>query len=86
MAVCNRHRATAQETAHHFGIPRAFDSVEAMLTQGDLDVVDVCVNAASHHAIVTTALAAGKHVFCEWPLGSTLEESGDLSARARRPG
>ena len=36
-----------------------------------------------HHQIVTDALAAGKMVFCEWPLGRNLLEAEELAGLAR---
>jgi predicted dehydrogenase len=81
-AICTTRNATAAEAAVRFDIPRAFDDVETMLATADIDVVDVCVNVTSHHHLVTLALSAEKHVFCEWPLGATLAESEDLRDRA----
>lgn len=78
VAVCTNHLDTAQRTASHFDIPLAFDDVTTMVEHPDVDVVDVCVAAASHRAVATAALEARKHVVCEWPLGATLDESRDL--------
>src|SRR4030095_16669017 len=75
VAVCTNHVDTARQTAGHFGIPLAFDDVAAMVEHPELDVVDVCIGAASHHAVALRALRAGKHVVCEWPLGANLAES-----------
>ncbi len=57
-----------------------------MVTRGDVDVVDVCVNVTSHHDLVKLALNANKHVFCEWPLGATLAEAEELANRAAAAG
>lgn len=78
VAVCTNHLETAQHTADHFGIPLAFADVETLVEHPDVDVVDVCVAAAAHHAVASRALAAGKHVVCEWPLGATLDETSAL--------
>jgi predicted dehydrogenase len=86
VAVCTQHLATATEAARHFGVPQAFDDVEAMLAGGDVDVVDVCVNVASHHRLVSLALSAEKHVFCEWPLGANVAETEALRDQATAAG
>jgi predicted dehydrogenase len=86
VAICTTRLATATAAARHFGVPQAFDDAEAMVSRGDVDVVDVCVNVTAHHHLVTLALDAGKHVFCEWPLAATLEEAEDLSDRATAAG
>ena len=48
-------------------------------------MVDVCVRVPAHDRLVRTALAAGKHVFREWPLGANTAQAvpmRDLAARA----
>jgi len=86
VAVCTNHLDTARLTAAHFDIPLAFDDVVAMVAHPDVDVVDVCIGAASHHAVVLQALRAGKHVVCEWPLGAHLAESQELRDTAEAAG
>ena len=53
-----------------------------MCTSPDIDVVVVSVRADRHGPLVEKALAAGKHVFCEWPLGHDFEETRHLAALA----
>ena len=35
----------------------------------EIDAVAVVVRVPSHYAPTKAALEAGKHVYCEWPLG-----------------
>jgi len=49
------------------GVKR-FDSLDAMLADPDLDVIDICLPAKLHCDATTAALKAGKHVFCEKPI------------------
>jgi predicted dehydrogenase len=46
-----------------------------------VDLVVVSVKVRHHHELVSAALAAGKMVLSEWPLGRNLEEARDLVAR-----
>jgi predicted dehydrogenase len=46
----------------------------------------VVVKAPSHHEVVMAALAAGKNVYCEWPLGANLAEAEAMAAQARATG
>ena len=46
----------------------------------------VAVKVARHHEIVSAALAAGKMVYCEWPLAADLGQVRDLAARATAAG
>ena len=86
VAVCTNHFDTARSTASHFDIPLVFDDVAAMVEHPDVDVVDVCIGVASHHAVVLEALRARKHVVCEWPLGADLAEAQELRAAAEKAG
>jgi predicted dehydrogenase len=44
------------------------------------------VRVPSHHAPTKAALKAGKHVYCEWPLGRTTGEAMELAALAEAKG
>jgi predicted dehydrogenase len=85
-AVCTNHLETAQETAQQFGIPLAFEGIDAMLEHPDIELVVVCVRVPAHHALVMSALEAGKHVFCEWPLGANLQQAIEMRDTARAKG
>lgn len=50
----------------------------------NIDVVDVCLPDSLHGSVVRAAIAAGKHVMCEKPLGATLEESRELARLAAK--
>ena len=86
VAVCTSHEETARETARRFGIPLAFHDVESMAGHKDVDLIDVCIRVPYHHQVVMTALEAGKHVFCEWPLGANLTQAVEMRdlAKARK--
>jgi len=44
----------------------------------------VAVRVPAHYALAKAALDAGKHVYCEWPLGANTKEAEELAALARR--
>jgi predicted dehydrogenase len=86
-AVCTTRMETASATARQFGIPHAFDDVERMLAElPDLDVVCVCVRPVVHHQVVMAALRAGKHVYCEQPLGVSTAQAQEMYDLARAKG
>lgn len=85
-AVCTTRQETVDETARRFNVPRAYAGWRAMLDDAPIDIVSVCVKVAHHHEIVTAAIEAGKHVFCEWPLGLTTEEALAMHERADAKG
>jgi predicted dehydrogenase len=82
-AVSTTRLETATATAATFGIPLAFADDFALISHPDVDVVAVTVKVPEHDRLVRAALAAGKHVFCEWPLGLDLEQAAALAALAR---
>ncbi len=51
-----------------------------------IDIVTVAVKVPDHHDLVLGALGAGKHVYCEWPLSSTLPQAEELAEAARKAG
>ena len=60
-----------------------YDSYEAMLADDAVDVVHLTTPNHLHYPQVKQALAAGKHVVCEKPLGDDLGRVR-RAARARR--
>jgi predicted dehydrogenase len=86
-AVCTTRMETASETARQFQVPHAFDDVERMLSElPEIDVVCVCVRPVIHHQVVMAALRAGKHVYCEQPLGVTTAQAQEMFELARSQG
>jgi predicted dehydrogenase len=85
-AVSTTRQETATATAAAFGIPLAFADDAALISHPDVDVVAVTVKVPGHDQLVRAALAAGKHVFCEWPLGIDLEQAAALAGLARQRG
>jgi len=85
-AVSARNQAIADEAAATFGARKAYGDTLEMVCDPDVDVVAVLVKVPEHRAIVLAALAAGKHVYCEWPLGRDLAEAQELADAARKAG
>jgi len=75
--------ARAAAVAEQLGV-RALPSLAAMLEE--CDAVSVVVPTTAHHAVASTVVGAGKHVFIEKPFTVTLEEADDLIALARTAG
>ena len=83
-AVCTTRMETAEASARHFGVPHAFDGVERMLAElPGIDIVCVSARPVHHFRIAEAALRAGKHVYCEQPLGVSTREAEILTGLAR---
>jgi len=63
-----------------------FADHQQLVTQPDIDVVAVTVKVPHHRALVSAALAAGKAVWCEWPLGRDLDDAQAMAALAAEQG
>jgi predicted dehydrogenase len=73
---------SARAAGEAFGIKAVFPNHEELVIQPDIDVVAVTVKVPHHRELVTAALAAGKAVYCEWPLGRDLDEARAMAALA----
>ncbi len=78
--------ARAQEVAQAWGLPRGYGGIEDVVGDPQVQVVHVCTPNHLHRAMAQAALEAGKHVVCEKPLASTLEDARALAALARSTG
>ncbi len=85
-AVATRSEDSAKAAAKAFGAPHWFSDAAALCASDAVDLVAVCVKVPEHEAVIRAALAAGKHVYCEWPLGRSVEEARTLAEAARQAG
>lgn len=76
----------ARVKADAIGVDNVYESVAAMASDPDIDVVHVATPNYAHADQVRTILAAGKHVVCEKPLALNSSDTADLVARARESG
>ena len=86
VAVANSSQATADEAASAFGLARAYAGGQALIEQPDIDIVAVTTRVPDHHELVMAAIAAGKHVYCEWPLGRNRLEAEEMASAAQKVG
>jgi len=85
-AVCTTRADSAEAARQAYGARLAFDDYRKMIASPEIDAVAVVVRVPSHYAPTKAALEAGKHVYCEWPLGRTTAEAVELAALAKARG
>ena len=78
-------RTTLDMVAERYHVGRTTVDYRDLLASGDVDAVLVLASG-THRPFVTAALAAGKHVFVEKPLGFSLAETEELAASTRASG
>ena len=83
-AVCTAHPETAQAAADKFGVECAYGSDKALNADKRVEAVAVAVRVPAHYELTKNAIEAGKHAFCEWPLGGNTKEAEELAALARK--
>lgn len=86
VAVSTTSALSARHAAERYDIPHHFASADALCACEAVDLVVVTVKVPHHLSLVRTALAAGKHVYCEWPLGNGLAEAKEMARLARHAG
>ena len=76
----------ARAAGEAFGVAKVYSHHDELVAQPDVDVVAVTVKVPHHRELVWAALAAGKAVYCEWPLGRDLDDAREMAAFAARQG
>ena len=82
-AVGSRDRERAQAFADKYAIPRAYGSYEELVADPAIDAVYISAPHNHHQTCTLMALAAGKPVLCEKPLGATLAQASAMVDAAR---
>jgi len=78
VGITSRDLNRAEAAAQQLGIPRAYDSYEALLADPDIQAVYIPLPNHLHVPWSIKALQAGKHVLCEKPIGLTSAEGQQL--------
>ncbi len=71
--VCDTNAEAAKKFAEEHRIPNWTDQLDVVLSDPEVDWVDVVVPNRYHEAVTVKALEAGKHVLCQKPMAPTLE-------------
>ena len=69
-----------------FGVQKVYSSLEELLADPEIQVVDVCTHPIERVAIMKAALRAGKHVLAEKPLATDVESAQEVIALANQQG
>ncbi len=85
IGVYDRTESRAEEVAKKYDC-RAFPTVEEMLACNDIDAVSICVANQLHAQIALEALKAGKHVLCEKPMATNIQDCEAMVKTAKESG
>lgn len=61
-------------------------TIDDLLTDPDIDAVDICLPTPLHEPVVIAAARAGKHILCEKPITLTLDAATNMVTEVRQAG
>lgn len=85
-AVVSRDRSRAERFAREFGARKAYTRYEDMLRDPAVTVVAIHTPNALHAEQAIAAARAGKHVFCDKPMATTVADAERIVAECERAG
>src|SRR5947208_13523886 len=85
-ALSARSAESARAVGQALGVNAVYSDHQQLVLQPDIDVVAVTVKVPHHRELVSAALAAGKAVYCEWPLGRDLDDARAMASLAAEQG
>ncbi|PCJ10658.1 MAG: oxidoreductase [Rhodobacteraceae bacterium] len=84
--VCASTAKSAQRYRDAYGFRRATDDWMALVKDPKVEAIVTASPQATHRVVAEVAFALGKPVFCEKPLGASLQDSQAMVAAAERSG
>ena len=77
--VCDLSPERAYQRATDLGFSRHTDKWQEVINDPGVDLISVCTPNNTHSEISIAALKKGKHVWCEKPMSSSLEDSQKMA-------
>src|SRR5271155_3939275 len=85
-AVCDADESLARRFGAFYDAEKIYLDYGQMLADDSLDAVIIATSDAFHVPAARKAIAAGKHVLCEKPLGVSIEEVEELARKIKQSG
>ncbi len=85
-AIAGRNADAARRLGDGFAIPTTTTDYREILRDKSIEAVHICTPNAQHFSMAKDALNAGKHVLCEKPLATSVEEGEELVSLATQHG
>ena len=85
IAVCDVVPERAQAVAQTYGVKAYTDYID-LLNDKEINAVSICTPNVFHAPMTIAALQAGKHVLCEKPMATTIEEAKQMNEAATQSG
>ena len=82
--VCDLSPERASRRATDLGFSRYSDKWEDVVNDEAVELISICTPNDTHAQIAIAALKAGKHVWCEKPMSTSLKDSTAMSIAAEQ--
>ncbi|MGZ2487243.1 putative dehydrogenase [Rhizobium pisi] len=76
----------AARAAADFGFVHASADWRTLMSNPEIDIIDITAPNALHKEMALAAIAAGKHVYCEKPLAPLSADAREMAAAAKEKG
>jgi predicted dehydrogenase len=86
IGVLSRDPENARKTAARFGIPTAYETLEQLVSDSAVQLVNICAPNNLHREFALAAFEHGKDVICIKPLATNLTEAREIVQAAERSG
>lgn len=86
IGIASRNAEKAKAKAEQFGIPKFYDSYEALLADPEIDAVYIPLPNHLHKEYTIAAAKAGKHILCEKPLALDAREAQEMVDYCKQAG
>lgn len=84
--VCTSSPETAQSAAKEGGFLSWTTDIDEMISNPEIDVIDVSLPNQLHKPVIMKALSAGKAVYCEKPLAGSIDDAVEIAEAVRNSG
>jgi predicted dehydrogenase len=83
VAICDTYPASVRRAAKEAPNAAQTDNYQTILDNKDIKAIVIATPTYKHKELVEAALKAGKHVYCEAPLASTIEDARAIASAAQ---
>jgi predicted dehydrogenase len=86
VAVCDPRREKATRMAEAWGVPKVYDSIDAILADDEIDAVEILTPTFMHKDHVIAAARAGKHISTQKPIANSVADAREMIAAVEAAG
>jgi predicted dehydrogenase len=83
-SLCTRNETTLQQAGKQYNVSNLYSEYDDFLNDPELEAVSICVTDPLHYEYARKALETEKHILCEKPLVTTLEDARGLVALSKK--